>query len=339
MTLDILLSPLCTSYYSPGESSFPVANIRRSPLPGILFSVERNTIQLEGSQQEHEEIVQEKFSKEKTQAAEFLENSIPISITCYVGGNKCTKQADMLSSLHQQNQSYALQTSPHLTCNFNPEATSLYLLQLHQVGVRNILALSGDKLRFKPVQRDPDLREASQLVGLIRATERHQGLSPFSIDVAYSPYKSPATEQRKLIKKIEAGAEGVKTQPVTYADAVQIERDLGFLRRHLPNSNIGFSVILFQSYPIAAGMKKRFGVDVPTPILYRLEQAGAYGTDETSARMAVVEEGITIASQSIAYLISRGVQHINIMGVKKMNTFKKIIERAGEFLSRKEVYA
>lgn len=339
MALEFLLSSVRDSCHSTNEQSSAVLNARGSPFSGIVFSVERNTIQLEGGQHGGEESVQEKVSKETGQAKEFLGQGYEISITCYVGGNKCTKQAEMLDSLGHKLPSSAAQISPHLTCNFAPHDTAAYISKLHETGVQRVLALSGDRLRFKPFQRDPDLRESSQLVGLIRAVEKDRCLSPFTVDVAYSPYKSSATEQRRLIKKIEAGADSVKTQPVTYADAVHIERDLDFLRRHLPNGCIGFSVILFQSYSMAAGMKKRFGVDVPSSILYRLQQAGAYCTNETSARKAVVEEGITIASQSVAYLISRGVQHINVMGVKKIDTFNKIIERAGEFLSRKEGYA
>ena len=315
---------------------------KKWPLGGgnhrVLFSVERNTIKLEGNACPGDPSIQAKVNQEIEYTEAFLKAGLPISITCYVGGTRCTKQAEMISALLKRNLGYAPLITPHITCNFSPEDTYEYLQALQSQGIDHLLCLSGDTLdsSFKAFTRDSRLRKAPQLVNMVRLVGlkgKANGLGKNHFEtteptVAYSPFNgaNPLTEQRKFDEKLCAGARSVKTQPVTYADSALINRDLTFLSSRIPESRIGFSVIYYQSVPMAENIETKFRIKVPQEVLNRLRYQEWAGKSDGTSKARVLTEGLRIAAQSIAYLIYSGVQNVNIMGVRKPRTFEKLLE-------------
>ena len=305
----------------------------------VLVSIERNTIKLEGNASPDDPCIQAKVQREIDYTEAFLKQNIPVSITCYVGGTRCTKQAEMISKLLLRNPRYASLITPHLTCNFSPDDTYQYLRALQSQGIQHILALSGDKLdpSFKTFARDPLLRHAPQLVSIAHLVDKPRRNAPsphacslhgnsFDISVAYSSFngRHPVTEQRKLEQKLIAGACSIKTQPVTYADAGLVDRDLAYLAGCLPLRNISYSVIYYQTTAMAEHIKKKCGITVPQEILNRLHYQDFEGKTDGTSKVRVLNEGLHIAAQSIACLIHSGIERINIMGVRKPETFSKV---------------
>jgi len=146
------------------------------------------------------------------------------------------------------NYKYGITTVPHIICGgFSKEETEDALIDLHFLGIRNILALRGDAQKgeryFVPQQGGH--AHASELVEQIAnmnkgkyLDESLENASPtdFSVGVAGYPekhFESPNMDSdlRNLKAKVEAGADYIITQMFfdnkKYFDFVKICRDAG----------------------------------------------------------------------------------------------------------------
>jgi len=213
-----------------------------------------------------------------------------------------------------------------MTCrDKNALALQSDVLGAYVLGIRNILALSGDypnksdQPGVKPVF---DL-DSVQLVSLIRsladgkdlAGNKLAGKPSFTIGAVVNPGADPIEPQIiKLHKKIEAGAEFIQTQVV-----YDVGKFKNFLKQAKipPKVKVLVGIFPLRSYKMATFVNEEIpGVSVPKKILERIKGAAD-----------AVEEGINISVEIIEELkpICGG---IHLMTLNHLEEVPEILKRA-----------
>ncbi len=187
------------------------------------------------------------------------------------------------------------------------------LIGAHTLGIRNVLAVTGDPPR---VGDYPDLRgvfdlDAIGLVGLLARLNQGRdrggraigGRTRFLIGVGVNPGSArPQEEEERFQRKLAAGAEFVLTQPLYQPEP--LERFLALARQ------AGVPVLV-GILPLAGHRNAEFlhnevpGMQIPAPIRERMEHAG----EGRRGR----EEGIAIAREALRAAKSLGVAGAYIM--------------------------
>ena len=205
------------------------------------------------------------------------------------------------------------------------------LLGAHALGVRNILALTGDPPRVGDYPTGTGVWDVDS-IGLIEILTRlnrgeDQAGSPighrasFTIACALDPTAHDAvTEWDRLERKLEAGAHLVMTQPLY--DVAQVEAMLAEARRRFGPR--GFPVpVLLGVLPLVSSRHAEFlhnevpGITIPDAARARMAEAGAAGT----------EAGIEMADALLA-----AVEH-EVAGTYLMPSFGRY-EQAAELVRR-----
>ena len=182
-------------------------------------------------------------------------------------------------------QQVGIETIPHVTPrDASVRGIESMLLGAHAVGIRNVLAVTGDP----PPSGDPHGSQAVyevDAIGLTRLmTALNAGLdysgkaiddaTSFHIGVAVNPVADdPQAELERFHQKIEAGARFAMTQVLF--DAAQLE---GFLERLDGPAPVPLIVGVWpvRSHALAFRLHNEVpGISVPADVLRRLEQAGA----------------------------------------------------------------
>jgi methylenetetrahydrofolate reductase (NADPH) len=273
-------------------------------------------------------IISIEFFPPKTEEGErnLLERTVPIlmqarpdycSVTYGAGGGTREKTLRIVDNVQRQ---HGLTTVAHLTCvGSTREEIRLLLRQIHDIGVRNVLALRGDPPGGGDFQLTPGGFEfSSQLVEFIRKE------GDFSIGVAGFPEGHIACKEGKhvdwqhLKTKIDAGADFVLTQ--LFFD----NKDFYEFRDHLRDVH-GVKVPLVPGIvPILSGSQiKKFtalcGARIPAPLAQKLE---ALGDNDA----AVAEFGIEYATQQCDDLLRHGVPGIHFYTLNKANSTVRILQ-------------
>ncbi|GAC1357260.1 MAG: methylenetetrahydrofolate reductase [NAD(P)H] [Herpetosiphon sp.] len=182
---------------------------------------------------------------------------------------------------------YHIDTVPHLLCNgFTREETEDALIELHYLGIQNVMALRGDDHHCQPHERQDRTRNefASELVLQVSAMNRGTYLealtstvaTDFCIGVAGYPEKHfEAPNARwdivKLKQKVDAGAHFITTQMFFnnqhYFDFVQRCRDAGITVPIVPGLKILSSKKQLQAIP------QNFFVEIPQELAAEIEAA------------------------------------------------------------------
>jgi homocysteine S-methyltransferase len=156
------------------------------------------------------------------------------------------------------------------------------LLGAHALGIRNILAMTGDPPRAGTYVNAPAVFDVDA-IGLVRIVRAmNDGLdatgnsigepTAFGIGVALDPGTAdPGREIERLFAKIEAGAMWVQTQPVYDLEALDV-----FLARagHLPVPLVVGILPLHSSRHAEFLHNEVPGITVPDSVRGRLRQAG-----------------------------------------------------------------
>jgi 5,10-methylenetetrahydrofolate reductase len=167
------------------------------------------------------------------------------------------------------------------------------LLGAHALGVRNILALTGDPPRVGDYPTGTGVWDVDS-IGLIEVLARlnrgeDQAGSPigqpasFTIACALDPTANDAqTEWDRLERKLAAGADLVMTQPLY--DVAQVEAMLAEARRRFGPR--GFPVpVLLGVLPLVSSRHAEFlhnevpGITIPDAARRRMSEAGAAGSE------------------------------------------------------------
>ncbi|MFC1559831.1 methylenetetrahydrofolate reductase [Candidatus Margulisiibacteriota bacterium] len=211
-----------------------------------------------------------------------------------------------------------------ITCrDRNALAIQSDILGAYALGIRNVLALSGDyprKVQYKAVKPVFDI-DSVQLIKLIRdmekgkdlAGEELKGAPKFSVGAVVNPTATPIDMQIiKLKKKVDAGAEFIQTQIIYDIDGFKYFRDRV---NHIKAKYI-LGILPFRSYKMAHFMANEVqGVNVPDKVLKRIEKA-----------KDPIKEGIDISVETIKALKGY-IDGIHLMTLNHVDVIPEIISR------------
>ncbi|MBW1797039.1 MAG: methylenetetrahydrofolate reductase, partial [Deltaproteobacteria bacterium] len=208
------------------------------------------------------------------------------------------------------------------------------ILGVYAHGIRNMLCLSGDhqKLGNHPDAKNVFDIDSMQLIYTAR-TMRDEGkflngqdldVSPeLFIGAASNPFAEPFEFRvHRLAKKIAAGADFIQTQCI-----YNMERFREFMKRAVDmglheKCYILAGVTPMKSVGMARYMAKAVpGMDVPNPLVKRLQGAG---------KGKVAEEGIKFALEQIEeFKEMEGIAGVHLMAIEWEHKVPEIAERAG----------
>jgi methylenetetrahydrofolate reductase (NADPH) len=228
---------------------------------------------------------------------------------------------------------YGIDTVPHLICGgFSRDETESALLDMHYLGMDNVLALRGDPVKGEPhfVPEKYGHAHASTLVQQIEAMNNGNYLdddivegipTDFCIGVAGYPEKhfealNPKTDLKYLKEKVDAGAHYIVTQ--MFFDNKKFFAFVDACRK------AGIDV------PIIPGIKpittakhisflpKTFYIDMPDALTDEL--------DKCKTNEQVMEVGIEWGIQQSKELLAAGVPCIHYYTMGKSEAVKRIVK-------------
>ncbi|CAN5491939.1 methylenetetrahydrofolate reductase [NAD(P)H] [soil metagenome] len=226
---------------------------------------------------------------------------------------------------------YGIDAVPHILCRgFTREETEDAMIELHYLGIRNVLAVRGDDLGYAKthrkdrtrneyacdlVQQVADMNEGRFLENLVDATPTN-----FCIGVGGYPEKHVEAPNRTwdvlhLKRKIDAGADYVVTQMFFenrhYFDFVERCRDVGITVPIVPGIKILTGRKQLQSLP------RTFNAEIPESLAAEVEAAPAE---------RVADVGIEWAVQQSEELMSKGVPGIHFYIMSTAEHVQRVVE-------------
>jgi methylenetetrahydrofolate reductase (NADPH) len=182
-----------------------------------------------------------------------------------------------------------VETIPHFTCRDRSLlGTQADLLGAHALGIRNLLVTTGDPPKHGPYPSkavyDYNTFELIRLIkkmnnGLDFNDKEFGGKTDFSISCTAMPTsKDPEREIERMEKKISAGADFFQTQVV-----YDTQKTITFLEKAKTlNKPILIGLMPLKSVKMARFMDKNVdGIDVPEPVIARMENEGKTGVEIT----------------------------------------------------------
>ncbi len=221
---------------------------------------------------------------------------------------------------------FKLPTACHLTCVGSSRADLDSILdQIHDAGIRNIVALRGDPPKGETAFVAPKdgFGHANELVTHIRAREKTGRIGPVGIAVAGYPEKhieAPdlKTDLLNLKRKVDAGANAVVTQLFYdnrhYFSFVKAARDLGITIPIVP----GLLPIL--SAKQVMRITSMCGSCLPADLQRDLEAAGE---DPAKSEEIGVKRCIAQATE----LIEKGAPGIHFYVLNKSSHMMRIMDK------------
>ncbi len=232
-----------------------------------------------------------------------------------------------------------------VTCrDRNRLAMQADMLGAYALGVRNLLALSGDHQQFgnHPTAKNVYDLDSLTLVQMIKGLrddakfqcgEEIKGTNPrFFIGAAENPFAEPFDfRPYRLAKKANAGANFIQTQLI-----YNVPKFREFMKRVVDLGAHEKVYILAGVGPLkTAGAAKYMrdqvpGMDVPDEIVNRMEAAGKGIEDKKAKAAAARDEGIKICVELIQQMREiPGVAGVHIMAIEWEDAVAKITEQAG----------
>lgn len=194
---------------------------------------------------------------------------------------------------------YHVDTVPHIICGgFSREETENALIDLHFLGIDNVLALRGDSIKSEP-EFVPEPNGHAFAIDLVKQVKNMnkgryvendlEDVAPtnFCIGVAGYPEKhfeapNMFSDMKHLKAKIDAGAEYIVTQMFfdneQYFTYVKKCREMGINVPIIP----GLKIITTKKQ--ATILPKIFKIDVPQPLLEQIEKCK---TDEQAKEVGI----------------------------------------------------
>lgn len=209
----------------------------------------------------------------------------------------------------------------------NAIALQADLLGAHALGIRNILALTGDPVKAgdHPKAKAVFELESVRLLGLITKLNggldwNDKPLSDGATDLLAGAAVDPqlgnwSSLQRRFERKVEAGAQFFQSQMITDFDRLaefmdQVARPLG--------KPVLAGIFLLKSAKNAAFINRYVpGVHIPEPIIQRLDRAAD-----------PLMEGVAIAAEQVK-LAQQLCQGVHLMAVKREDLIPEVLNQAG----------
>ncbi len=209
----------------------------------------------------------------------------------------------------------------------NAIALQADLLGAHALGIRNVLALTGDPVKAgdHPKSRPVFELESVRLLQLITKLNSGfdwtdhaltDGATDLSIGAAVDPQSSSWSGlQRRFARKIDGGAEFFQSQLITDFD--RLEKFMAEIARPAGKPILA-GIFLLKSAKNARFINRVVpGVNIPEHIIDRLEKASE-----------PLQEGIAIAAEQVK-LAQEICQGVHLMAVKREDLIPKILDQAG----------
>ncbi|MBI5528549.1 MAG: methylenetetrahydrofolate reductase [Deltaproteobacteria bacterium] len=208
------------------------------------------------------------------------------------------------------------------------------ILGASALGIRNMLALSGDHQSFgdHPKCKGVFDIDSIQLINMVKTMrDESKFLSGEAIDgpprlfigAAANPFGEPFEFRvHRLAKKVAAGADFIQTQCIynmeKFGRFIDMANDMGLTQK----VHILAGITPLKSLPMAKYMATSVpGMDVPEALIKRIE-----GVDKKKR----ADEGIKIACEQIQELREmKGVAGIHLMAIEWEHKVPEIVERAG----------
>lgn len=208
------------------------------------------------------------------------------------------------------------------------------ILGAYALGIRNMLCLSGDHVKFgdHPTAKGVFDIDSMQLIHTVKRM-RDEGKFLGGADVehppqifigaASNPFADPFEWRvHRLAKKINAGVDFVQTQCIynmeKFRTFIKMANDMGLTEKVY----ILAGVTPMKSVGMANYMKSKVpGMDVPDDVIKRLKGA---------EKGKVAEEGIKMACEQIEeFKTMKGVAGVHLMAIEWEHKVPEIAERAG----------
>ena len=201
------------------------------------------------------------------------------------------------------------------------------LLGAHALGIRNVLALTGDPVKAgdHPTSRAVFELESIRLLQMI--TKLNSGfdwtdhaLTDGAMDLCMGAAVDPQSGswsglQRRFERKVEAGAEFFQSQLITDFD--RLDKFMAEIARPAGKPILA-GIFLLKSAKNARFINRAVpGVSIPDHIIDRLERA----TDP-------LQEGVTIAAEQVK-LAQSLCQGVHLMAIKREDLIPQILDQAG----------
>jgi methylenetetrahydrofolate reductase (NADPH) len=230
---------------------------------------------------------------------------------------------------------YNIDAVPHVICNgFTKEETEDFLIELHYLGISNLLAIKGDNSAFqKPVAYGRSINNyASDLVEQINAMNNGIYLvkelldaSPtnFSIGIAGYPekhFEAPnlSTDLKFTKQKVDAGADYIVTQMFydnsKFYQYTKLAKEIGIDVPIIPGIKILTSKKQLSSVP------RNFYIDLPEDLIDEVMEADDKHT---------VDIGIEWAYRQVVDLLNNEVPAVHFYVMQRSTPIKKLMKKLG----------
>ncbi len=228
---------------------------------------------------------------------------------------------------------YGVDVVPHIICGgFTREETENALIDLHFLGIHNVLALRGDTQKTERIfTPEPDGHShAVELVEQIMAMNRGQYLdeelenataTQFNVGVAAYPEKHEEApnmqiDLQNLKRKVDAGAEYIVTQMffdnAKFFSFVKSCRQAGIAVPIIPGIKPLTSKTQIYTIP------KAFSVDIPFELASEMEKA--------KDAAAASQVGVEWAIQQSKELFDQGLPIVHYYTMGRADNIRKIVE-------------
>ena len=228
---------------------------------------------------------------------------------------------------------YNIDAVPHVLCTgFTREETEDFLIELHYLGIDNVLAIRGDDSEYKkPLKFGRSINEyavdlISQLNSINKGKYLEDGLldaQPMNFCIGTSGYPEKHFEAPNLITdvrqtkaKIDAGASYIVTQMFynnkSYFDYVDLCRKEGIIAPILPGLKIITSKAHVKTLP------KNFYIDIPQELADEIEAAKPEH---------VLEIGVNWTAKQVEELLNKNVPAIHFYIMQSSAPIKMLMKK------------
>jgi len=246
------------------------------------------------------------------------------------GGVANIEPASVIGLVQAKGLAAGLDLVAHVTCkDMNADAIVSSLMSLRKMGIRNVLALTGDKpvkaqgvfeleslglLRLiKRINQDAYIQARPEALESVHRFFTGAGVSPFKYTEA-----SQMQQYYKMEKKIACGAEFLITQ--VGWDWRKSAELFAYLR------DAGLSIPVIGNVYLLSTL-------TPAPrLMHDLKLPGCFVSDELLAKVNSerVDDHLERAAQQVAMYKAMGAAGVDIGGVPNFDLFTRILQRAAE---------
>ena len=241
------------------------------------------------------------------------------SVTYGAGGSTKGDTLEIVSRLKKE---YGLETMAHLTCvGANGDDLRLFLDNLAQAGIDNVLALRGDRPTDAPPEFSvcPTLLQASDLVAFIRKSHPSLGIGVAGYPETHPEAVGPEEDLGYLKLKLDQGGDFAITQLFFdnghYFDFVRRARAAGISKPIVPG------IIPVVSLKVIRRIVSMCGAALPAEFLAALEEADGRG-----GAGAVQQLGIAWARRQSQELLAAGVPGVHIYTLNRDEAVLELVD-------------